>query len=671
MQRIHRLPSLLFPFLLGAMLLACGGSTEGPGERPALDPLTQPDLSSFAEKIQQQLENERTHLNEVLAEGSNAELAAAFGRMGQLYHAYSLPQEAAVCYRNAQRLDGNEPRWPYLLGVIAQTRGDNDAAAERFEQTLELLPGDTPARLRLAEMRLGANQSEEAQRIFEQVLADDPSKAYAHYGLGRLASEREDFVAAVEQFERALELQPEAKNVHYLLALAHRRLGNREEAERQLAAMDSSDVIFEDPLVEEMESLITGVGPILDRALEAYGAGRYDEAAAAYREALALEPENATALRSLGFTLQEAGRLEEAAEALREMVRVYPQHALGRLELSTVLLEKGDLEEAVASFRVALEQDPDFEQAHTNLGVALSRLERWPEAVESFSKALELDPRDQEARLQLAIALDELDREEESLALVRQIVAEAPNHWKARQRLGHKLFDTGDLEAAAKQHLNVVENEDAPADEKARAHYQLGRIVKARSTAPLDQDSLDEAVRHFREATVLSPEFWQARIALANTHRDAGRLAAAAAEYAQVVKAEPQNLLARLSEVKALLAADRHLDARRRLEEGLVALPRSAELAHLLARHLAVAPRPELRDGNRAWELANSLHTAFPTLEHAETVAMALAAQGRFEEAAQWQETLLVRAEGETPEVRERVRRNLEQYRRGELAGES
>ena len=316
--------------LLVAFFFACGERKVGRDvDLPALEALPKADLSSFSEAIQVQLEQERADLEETLTKGSPAELAESFGRMGQLYHAYKLPDEALVCYRNAKKLAGDDPRWSYLEGVLAQTRGDNESAITSFEAVLTLLPGDIPASLRLAEMNLSANRPKEAKEIFERVLEGSAGKAYAQYGLGRLASEREDYSAAVGHFERALELQPEAKNLHYLLALAHRRLGNEEEAARRLDLMNTDGVIFSDPMVDEVESFIAGVGPILDRALKAYGAGRYEEAVIAYREVLEIEPENPTALRSLGFTLHEAGRLEESAEALRNMVKIFSSPCLG------------------------------------------------------------------------------------------------------------------------------------------------------------------------------------------------------------------------------------------------------------------------------------------------------------------------------------------------------
>jgi tetratricopeptide (TPR) repeat protein len=643
------IPSLLLVLLFSA----CGGV-----DRSQLEEIPRPDLERFGEAIREHLESERQAFDTTLEEAGDAELAAATGRMGQLYQAYGLSEPAAVAYRNALLLDPEEPRWHYLLGVQAQLRGDPEAALAHFGAVLEAHPENLPTLLRAAEMHLAAGRGEEAEALFERVHALAPENAAAHFGLGRGAAARGEHEKAVAAFERALELQPKAKNVHYLLGLSLQRLGRRDEAEAHLAAMDSADVVFDDPWMEEVEGMVEGIGPVLDRAINAYGARRYDEAIAAYSEALGFEPQNATAMRGLGFTLHEAGRLEESAIALRRMVEVYPEHRLARLELATVLMELERFEEAEAEFLHLLEKEPDFEQAQFNLGTTLARMERWEEAAKRFRKVLELDERDQEARYHLAVAYDALGRGEESLALLRQVVGEAPGHVKSRQRLGLELFNRGDLEGAAEQHRAVVALEDAPEQEKALALYQLGRIAKGAGRPA-------EALEHYRRAAEKFPDLWQAWLALANTHRDAGDLEQAAEAYRRAVEASPGNALARLSEVETLLALSRHGAVRQRLEEGLGAIPRSAELAHLLARHLVTAPTADLRDAPRGLELARNLFDALPTLEHARTVAMALAEAGRFQEAVEWQERLIARAEKEGAGNLAELRQELESYRAG------
>ncbi len=107
--------------------------------------------------------------------------------------------------------------------------------------------------------------------------------------------------------------------------------------------------------------------------------------------------------------------------------------------------------------------------------------------------------------------------------------------------------------------------------------------------------------------------------------------------------------------------------ARRGLEEALTVLPERPEIRFNLARLLACGPDPGERDGARALELAEALHTAQPNLPHAETLAMALAEAGRFDDAEALQERLLegARAAGNQGLI-DHLSRGLERYRRGE-----
>jgi hypothetical protein len=129
----------------------------------------------------------------------------------------------------------------------------------------------------------------------------------------------------------------------------------------------------------------------------------------------------------------------------------------------------------------------------------------------------------------------------------------------------------------------------------------------------------------------------------------------------------------------ALILGGRHEDARRALESALsdgagaggggglggdAALP----LAHLLARLLATAPDPEVRDGARALALAGQVFEASPNLDHAETLAMAYAETGNLQEAVAWQRRVLTRAEsqGRPAPMLEAIRTRLTRYERGE-----
>ncbi|HCF94790.1 MAG TPA: hypothetical protein DEW46_07000, partial [Verrucomicrobia bacterium] len=104
---------------------------------------------------------------------------------------------------------------------------------------------------------------------------------------------------------------------------------------------------------------------------------------------------------------------------------------------------------------------------------------------------------------------------------------------------------------------------------------------------------------------------------------------------------DPQNRAALLGLAKALALLGEDRAAREVLEEGRKVHPQSLILAEALARLLATSRDSAVRDGGRAVELAAAVVQVRPTAQHWETLAMAFAEVGRFEEAVSLQQRAL------------------------------
>jgi Tfp pilus assembly protein PilF len=145
------------------------------------------------------------------------------------------------------------------------------------------------------------------------------------------------------------------------------------------------------------------------------------------------------------------------------------------------------------------------------------------------------------------------------------------------------------------------------------------------------------------------------------------RLADAQQSYRRAVDLKPADPDLRNREGTALILLGRFRDARERLEAGLEAIPGHPALSHTLARLLATAPDAAVRDGGEALRLAQVAYGHQRSLEHAETLAMALAEQGNFQQAAQIQTGLLMQAQQlRNPAILQRLQGNLQRYQRGE-----
>jgi len=109
---------------------------------------------------------------------------------------------------------------------------------------------------------------------------------------------------------------------------------------------------------------------------------RWEELAAAYREAVRLDPNDAEANWRLGSTLLFAlGKPEEALFPLLEAVRLATAEPQPRLALGAALNALGRHGEAVAAFEAALHLDPavlDDHPGSRDVYESSQRGERWP-----------------------------------------------------------------------------------------------------------------------------------------------------------------------------------------------------------------------------------------------------------------------------------------------------
>ncbi|MEM1179023.1 MAG: tetratricopeptide repeat protein [Acidobacteriota bacterium] len=643
----RRLASGLTAALAAVLLVGCPGAPDtesatgvAPEVRAGLEAVPEPSLSGLPEVAGEQINGQRQALDALGADAGAEELARAYGRLGELYHAYTLTRPALVAYANARSLEPDNARLAYLEAAALQREGRTDEARDAYARALELKPGDRATQLHLAEVHMALAEVDAADALYTQVLEADPTNTAGVFGRGRVAEARGEFAEAARDYEAALGAQPSAKNLHSLLASLYRRLDDMEGVERHLAQFGGGTVVFDDPVLDSMKSLVGGIGPTLKSALDAFGDKDFLAAADLYLEVLETDADNATALSGAANSLRRAGELDRAVSVFRRFVDARPENRIAQLELATSLMENGEMDEALERFAALTESAPDFEEAHFNHGVALTRAGRWADSIQSFRTALELEPRNQPARFHLALALEETGSIDAALATLKRAVQEAPSFVRARQRLGALLESQGRIDEAAEHFQAVAELEEAPQQERALALYQLGRLRAL-------GDQSQAAIQNFEQAIEWMPELWQAHIALGRRLLATGQPVRAAESFGRAASINPEHVAARVEEAQSLILAGRYGDARLRLEAGLTALPQAAEIAHTLARLLATAPDPSVRNGDGALALAAGVLEAYPWPSHAETYVMALAELGRFDEAVERQRQLIQGAQAE------------------------
>ncbi len=633
-----------------ALAVTLGGRA-GATPPAAGDSLTipRPDLSAMDEVVRRKVESVQERLGELTARwqpGEPAlELSEGFGRLGQLFHAFGRFDAAEVCYLSSQRLAADDYRWPHYLGLVRNAKGDLDLATEDYLRALDLEPDDFPTLIRLGNVLLELNRPRDAELRFTRALERSPEAAAAYFGLGKAAVAGGNHAAAVEHFEQALALAPDASAIRYPLAQAYRKLGNLEKAREHLGRRGEDEAHFPDPLGSKILRLAQ---------------------AAAFEIVLSLarESESVSEEEFLGFALSQFGEVKGTIEEL-ELGLLLEQHSerpsdpreLARIHyvLGGLLVNDDRDPDAIEHYRRAIELDPSLADTRIKLGNALARARRFEEAVDSYSAVLAAHPDNSAALLKQAAALMSIEREAEAVPLLDRLIALEPDHSEAMVRLGAILERRGEIDRAIEVYRRASRL-DLRLSEAVPVRYQLANSLRRRG-------ELTEALAEYRWIVEADSGFIPGLASLAKLLGQLGRFDESAAAHAEWVAQEPGASEARIGEVTALTFGGRHLEAKRRLGAAIAELADNLVFKDVLARHLAACPDRAVRDGARAVELALEVYQQVPSVESIETLAMAYAQAERFEEAVEWQQHLLGKAQeaGDAATV-ERVRGNLVRY---------
>jgi hypothetical protein len=104
-------------------------------------------------------------------------------------------------------------------------------------------------------------------------------------------------------------------------------------------------------------------GPHVLRAAESLAAGRFEDALAAARLAIAADPTNPEARLVAARALTRLRRFQDAAEELRRGAQADPRNADVQFELGFAAARSGDFDGAVASWELFLKERPESERA--------------------------------------------------------------------------------------------------------------------------------------------------------------------------------------------------------------------------------------------------------------------------------------------------------------------
>lgn len=238
-----------------------------------------------------------------------------------------------------------------------------------------------------ADRAVDTGDYDEAIRIFEDLLSQNPTLTDAYLGLGGIQFEMGDFTAAEVSFARAARLKP-----------------------------NSFDAQF-------------GHGQVLEALT------RYSDAIRAYQRALVIDPDSLAANMGISNSYLETDRPGSAIRYAQKAIELDPEQVRSHLNLAAAYEMAGRFEDAVKEYEIALELGETNSELLLRVIGAYMKSKRWQEAANAAETLIRIAPTDR-AYERLGRAYFRLQKYELSMEAYEKAVELNPESWASLNGLG-------------------------------------------------------------------------------------------------------------------------------------------------------------------------------------------------------------------------------------------
>lgn len=321
---------------------------------------------------------------------------------------------------------------------------------------------------------------QQAQDLYQQILADEPSNAEANHLMGLLAAQQNQIDTAIQWFEKAVALQQGSALFHNSLANAYK--GNKAFAKAEQHYQQSIKL-----------------KPDYAQAHNNYGGSllmqeAYDDALRQFQQAVQIDPAYLEAHLNLGNLLLRQNNLSAAEKQFLNVLQLNPKQLYAHHQLGNICLQQDKLVDAEKHFQSVLAIDEEHLETLNNMGVICLKKSEPQQAVEYFAKVLALDDEYLDARSNIAATFLQNDRYPQAIRQYKEYLKLKPDNLEANYNIAVAFMSLGHLEDAIRHYQIVIEHNP----QHANAEANLGAIY-------LRLEQRDNAVEHFQKALEIDP----------------------------------------------------------------------------------------------------------------------------------------------------------------------
>ncbi len=267
-------------------------------------------------------------------------------------------------------------------------------------------------------------QYDQALRAFEQAVQIDSEDAQIQLNVGLLYIRLQQYAKAEAAFRKAKELDPEVNVDEYvnLVQRVDKREGrihyNRAVQFHKDGKIDAAIVEWKKAIELDPEFIEAHIN-----LAAVYSAqGRQGDAITHLDQATQLDRTSFEAYYNLGLAYFKVRRYKDAIEALQHATKLNPDHAEAQFNLGMALYRNKQPEEAIEPLRKTIQLKPTWLEPRKNLGLILGHLRRFDEGIDVFKELLKFHPRNSDAYYNLGVLHFKNGNREDAIAALENAI---------------------------------------------------------------------------------------------------------------------------------------------------------------------------------------------------------------------------------------------------------
>jgi putative PEP-CTERM system TPR-repeat lipoprotein len=445
----------------------------------------------------------------------------------------------------------------YAEGVQQLQKANPGGAIVLLKNALQKDQNHLDARYQLARAYAAAKKPEQAEKEFQKVLRQNPSREEIKLELAKIHFYVKKPDLSIQEAGEYLKNHPGSAEALEILGAAHFAANNPGEAERCLL-----QVLKGEPSRISAKLELAGI----------YGAQKkIREAKEILSGVIAQDPKNSLAYYMLASLEASVGNRDKSLVIYQKIAEINPSDAMARYKTGMIYLDMGEKDRAAKTAEEIVAKFPKRAEGYRLKGIAAYQRQNFTDAVTELQRANKMQPA-MEGYYFLGLSLYGKGELENALSQFRVILDHNPSSIKARLLTGMILLSQKRVDDSITEINKVLQSEE----NNALAHNLLG-------SAYMTKGKYDEGLRELNRATELDPKLIDAHIKKGIFHLSKGNDKEAETDLRTAVKVRPELLNTRLILFSHYMRRNDKAKALGVLREGLTGKKEDAPLYNSMA----------------------------------------------------------------------------------------